>query len=282
MIGEGLIASPELRAHVDGMMSVCADMDPKTFKDWERLLIPENDPRNWLRKEWQRRNDCCANSGTSGLELMLKRRRNQLVELARTWAYQQCEIIDGKFGADSGVSVPGLIKLFMTLGCTTEALYPYGQYTRNRRQFNAWQTPELLADAETRRIQGSIPAPSFGEACVHVAMGNPIHWGHWWSVPFRNETIAPGVTGRVVRGYRRGHGGGLHATEIVWVIVTPSGERLLVCANSHNDGFFYIPEAEYEAMRDRSFNPCGAYVMLAHEDPIEQYVGQISWLGSGS
>ena len=279
MIGEGLIASPELRAQVDGMMSACADMRPEDFPDWEKLLTPENDPRNWLKKEWQRRNDCCANSGTTGLELMLKRRRNELEELARTWAYQQGEIIDGKFGADSGISVPGLIKLFIKMGCTTEAKYAYNLYTRNRRQFDALQTPELLADAATRKIQGSIPAPPFKEACVHVAIGNPIQWGHWWGLTFRTETIAPGVTGRVVRNYRRSHGNGLHATEIVWVITTPSGERMLVDANSHNDGYFYIPEDEYEAMRDRSFNPCGSYVMLAHEDPVQQYEAQFNWMG---
>lgn len=279
MTGEGLIASPELRAEVDGMMSACVDMRPEDFPEWEKLLIPENDPRNWLRKEWQRRNDCCANSGTTGLELMLKRRRNVLEELARTHAYQMGEIIDGKFGADTGISVPGLIKNFIKGGCPTEAKYPYDRYTRNRRQFDAWQTPELLADAATRRIQGSIPAPPFKQACVHVAIGNPIHWGHWWSVPFRNETIAPGVTGRVVRGYRRNHGGGLHATEVVWVITTPAGERMLVVANSHNDGYFYVPEAEYQEMIDRSYNPCGAYVMLAHEDPVQQYTGQFSSMG---
>lgn len=279
MIGEGLIASPELRAHVDGSMSACADMRPEDFPDWEKLLIPENDPRNWLVKEWQKQNDCCANSGTTGVELMRKRRRKVLEQLARTWAYQQCEIIDNKFGADSGVSIPGFIELAKTKGVPLEASYRYGQYTRNRRQFNGWQTPELMAEALERRIAGAIPAPSFKTALVHTAIGNPIHWGHWWGLSFRTETIAPGVTARVVRNYRRSHGDGLHATEIVWPIKTPSGEWMLTVANSHDDGYFYVPEEEYEAMRDRSFNPCGAYVMLSNEDPVQQYNGQFSSMG---
>lgn len=279
MEGEGLIPSAEVRQLVNESMSVCADMNPKDFTDWERFLTPENDPRNWLRREWQHHNDCCANSGTTGSELCRKRSTGILGEQSRMFLYQQCELIDRKLGRDKGVSIPAAVKVLRDKGCPLESEYPYNQYVYSERQLASLVTTEILESAAQRRIEGAIPAPPAATARVHLAIGNPIHWGHWWGLSFRTEEIAPGVTARVVRNYRRSHGSDLHATEVVWPIKTPRGEWMFATANSHNDGYFYVPEDEYEAMKDPSFNPCGAYVLMRSEDPVRQYEGQFSAMG---
>jgi len=255
-----IIASDELRAEVDGSLSVCAPLDPKDFPDWERLLTPENDPRNFLRNKWQKENDCNANSSTSGNEVIEKRR-------------------NGKLGQNTGTSVPAAVKLLKDQGAPLEIEYPYSQYTRNRQQFDRWNTPAIKASAATRRISGAIVAPSFAEAKIHLALGNPIHWGHFWGLSFRTEEIVPGLTARVCRQYRRSHGSSGHATEVVWPVLTARGEWLFWVANSHNDKGFFISEAAYEEMRDRSYSPYGAYVLMGDESPHRQYEGQFNPMG---
>lgn len=280
MIPGLIVASDELKAHVDGLMTVCAAMDPKTFTDWEKLLIPENDPRIYLRRELQRINDCQANAGTNGLESLLKRSRGVLQELSRMWLYMMSEIRDGRLGANAGSSIQSGIATLIEFGCPLELLFAYSQYTRSRAQFDAWNNATVQADAATRKIAGSIPAPSFNEAKVHTAIGNPIHWGTFWGLNFRTETITPGVTAKVCRRYRGSHGDGGHATEVLWPVKTTSGEWLLYVENSHGDGSsFYVSEDAYEEMRDRTYTPYGAYVLLGHEDPVRQYEGQFSAMG---
>lgn len=274
-----LIPSDELRAEVGRSLLVAADMNAVPESEWVRLLTPENDPRTFLRREYQRRNDCNANSGTTGVELLEQRSSGRHDELSRMMAYMLCEIIDGRLGADQGSSVPAFVQAMLKTGVSTEALFEYSKYTRSRRQFDAWCTPEVMENAATHKIAGSIAAPAFQGAKMHTALGNPIHWAHFWGLSFRTETIAPGVTARVCRRYKRAHGDSGHATEVVWPIKTPSGEWLLAVANSHNDGFFYIAEEAYEEIRDPRYTPYGAYVLLGHKDPVQQFTGQISWMG---
>lgn len=278
--GHGIIiASDELRAEVDGSLSVCAPLDPKDFPDWQRLLTAENDPRNFLRNEWQKENDCNANSATSGNEVVEKRRKGKAGEQSRMFVYQGTEIIDGKLGQNTGTSVPAAVKLLKDQGAPLELEYPYSQYTRNRQQFDRWNTAAIKASAATRRISGAIVAPSFAEAKIHLALGNPIHWGHFWGLSFRTEEIVPGLTARVCRQYRRSHGSSGHATEVVWPVLTARGEWLFWVANSHNDKGFFISEPAYEEMRDRNYSPYGAYVLLGDESPHCQYEGQFNPMG---
>lgn len=273
------IAPDSLWLEVEGSLAVSADLDPKDYPDWERLLTPENDPRTWLHRERQRINDCQANAATTGNEVLERRLKGKSGEQARMFVYQWSEVADGRLGGDAGSSIQSGIKVLTNQGAPLETEYPYSQYTRSRRQLDGWTTEAVRQSAAGRKIAGAAVAPSFAAARVHGALGNPIHWGTFWGLSFRTETIASGVTARVCRRYRRAHGDAGHATEVVWPIKTPAGEWLLAVANSHDDGFFYVSEEAYEEMRDRTYTPYGAYVLLGHQEPHRQYEGQFSAMG---
>jgi hypothetical protein len=276
-LGGGVqIATEELLAEVGAMCSVCEPVGDSDLKDFARLLTPENDPRNWgLKAERQRTNDCRANSGTSAIEVIEYHKTGKVVELSRMFYYQQCELIDRKLGADSGVSVASGVKVARELGSPTEVEYPYSWYTRNRQQLDKWARP-VMESASTRRIHGFAPMPPWATMIAHVASGQPVDWATHWPLSFERE---PETGRRIARRYRP-HGGQGHAHLIVWAMRLRTGQWVAVVWNSHGDEYFLVTEEFYEEARNPRMNPFGGYVILGEEKPIEKfYNGQFHMMG---
>jgi hypothetical protein len=258
------IADDALIAEVDESSPVSAGVTLADLDDWERHLVPENDPAKWpwWRNERQTRNDCQANALTTCLEVIEHRRKRLNDQLSRMFAYQQSEVIDGSLGRDRGTTIQAGVKVARTLGCPTSDEYPYSRYTGSRSTLDGWSRP-VLQSAATRKIATSIPAPAWDEMLAYVVMGHPVHWGTWWPLQWGHD--------RVVRRYTGRHGRGGHATAIVWVEKRGS-ELLAKVANSHGDGFFYVDERAYEEMRSRRNSPFGAYVLQGDDEPFERHV----------
>lgn len=281
MEGGGVcIASDDLIAQVDSYLPVCSEFTTDDIDGWERFLDAAYDPETWgQRLELQNRNDCRANAGTTCVELIDWRSNRRKNELSRMWFYQSCEILDRKFGADSGVSVQAGVELMAEHGAPLEELYPYTQYTRNRRQFDAWCTVEVMDDAKKRRIPKSSLAPAWEVAIAHVVLGHPLDMASFWPLSFSHEDIGRGKAEPVVRQYDGRHGSAGHAFAGVFVVRTPRGELLLKVHNSHKY-YFYVSQAAYEQMRNRRNNPFGMYQHAGAADPLAAYYdGQFSIMG---
>ena len=189
--------------------------------------------------------------------------------------YQQCEILDRKFGVDSGVSMQAGVAVMTRVGVPLESEYSYKQYTTRRKQFEAWCTAQVMASAATRKIVKASIAPDFEVAVAHVALGHPLDLASYWPLSFESEDIGTGKTERVVRQYNGRHGGGGHAYASVFVVRARSGELLLRVDNSH--GYrFYLSKRAYEQMRG---NPFGMYQLAGATDPKKAYEGQFSSMG---
>jgi len=271
-----LIPSPELVAEVGSLCTVCESVKEDQLPDFRKLLKPENDPRNWgLKAEFQNRNDCQANAGTTAVEIIEYRTKGIKAELSRMFWYQQCEVIDGTLGRDQGTTIASGAKLARTIGCPLESEYPYHRYTANRNQLNAWSQP-VMKSAATRKIRDIAPMPDWPTMLAHTALGHPIHWGTHWSLRFERE---PETGKRIARRYQP-HGNGGHAHVICWPLQLPSGEWVAIDWNSHGDEFFMITEEFYEEARNPRMNPFGGYVFLGEDKPIEKfYSGQFDVMG---
>jgi len=274
-----IIAHDDLIAEVDGSLPVCSQFTLDELEGWEQFLKPEYDASQWQRLELQRQNDCRANGGSTCVEAGLWRANGTKEELARMFLYQQSEALDRKFGADSGVSMQSGVKVMTEIGLPTEAEYPYSRYARNRRQFDGWCTPEIMASAATRKIVKASIAPEFEVAVAHVALGHPLDMASYWPLSYASEDIGTGKTERVVRTYNGKHGSSGHAYASVFVVKSKTGEMLLRVDNSHNNRF-YLSKRAYDQMRDRRNNPFGMYQHATAKDPVKAFFeGQFNIMG---
>ena len=274
-----IIAHDDLIAEVDGSLPVCSQFTLDDLEGWQQFLDPRFDPAQWQRLELQRQNDCRANGGTTCVEAGRWRANGAKDELARMFLYQQSEILDRKFGADSGVSMQSGVKVMTEIGLPLESEYAYKQYTRNRRQFDAWCSAQVMASAATRKIVKASLAPEFEVAVAHVALGHPLDMASFWPLSFESEDIGTGKTERVVRVYSGKHGRSGHAYASVYVVKTRTGEMLLRVDNSHNYRF-YLAKRAYEQMLDRRNNPFGMYQHATAADPVKAFfTGQFNPMG---
>ena len=258
------IATDELIAEVDGSSAVSSELTLDDLDNWEQHFIPENDPENWgLRRERQTRNDCQGNALTTCMEVIEHRTKQKRAELSRMFAYQQSERVDGWLGRDRGSTIQAGVKVARTLGCPTEAEYPYHRYTRSEHQLQEW-TRQVADSAKSRAIFASVVAPAWEQMIAYVIHGNPVHWGTYWPLQWNRE--------RVVSRYAGAHGRGGHATAIVWAKRLSSGEMLAKVANSHGDGYFWVNQRAYTEMIDRRHSPFGAYVLQGEKEPFERHV----------
>ena len=241
---------------------VVKSIDGADFPDWQgHLLDPKNDPRPHMRKQNQRRSDCQGQSLANGTEKRVWYCTGTMIQCSDTYAYNGSERISGanRVGADAGTTIhsgvilltKGIESIGVKPGLPTETDWPYQPYERSSSRFDARAKQVKINDA---MVTEHGPMPDFQDMLIAVAAGGSGHIGTYWPAKWGNlngkklMSIAP-------------TGGGGHATEIVWAEKI-SDRWYLVVWNSHNDEFYYMTQACYEALQRRQFAPFGAYVLL--------------------
>lgn len=263
------LPSDELRAEIDSQLLPCDSFTTADIDDLDEILIPENDPENFLRRELQTRNDCQGNSITTCVEIIRKRIENVSEELSRTFAYQLSELLDGRgVGRDMGSSIYSGVKAATDIGFPTEQQYPYDSYVHGEAAFRARMTKTILDECAKRRIIRATPAPAWDVMLAHVALGHPLHWGTWWPLSLNSNNVATKYTGN--------HGDGGHAYAGVWPQKSSNGQWLLKMANSHGErfgrrGYFWITEQFYEEARNKQNTPFGAFLLYGAEHPLQAH-----------
>lgn len=263
----GLIeASEELKREVDEgiLVSDALNFEVKDIENYKALITPENNPANFLRLEFQRMNDCNGNSITTCVEVAERRGRGRSGELSRMMAYQLAEKRDGSVGANRGSSIHSAIRDAKEYGYALESEWDY-TYCQTLQQLIGRMTPQIMASAATRRIAGYIKAPPWKQMLALGVLGNPLHWGTGWPVRLNEHDVATSYAGTGSSG---------HAWAGVFPTEASNGQWLCLGANSHgpsfgNKGYFWFTEDFYEECIRQS--PYGAYVVLAHKDPLKVY-----------
>jgi hypothetical protein len=258
----GLVkADPGEQSRLNAALPVCAGITLKDLDGWERMAIPQNDPRVWgLTKAVQNRNDCRANSGTTAREVMLKRFDGVRIDLSRMHFYQGCELRTNKLGSDSGVSMQSGVSEWLERGCPSEKSYAYDRYTANKNQYLTWSNP-CKAEAEQYKIKSASPAsPDFDVAVALAIIGLPTDIGTMWPLKMDSNMVVHDYTGYGPYG---------HATVIVWAEQQPSGEWRLLVWNSHHNWFYWLTRKAYTGIIEA--NHFGAYVYLEDLDPRETF-----------
>lgn len=259
-----ILPSAELAADVEQGLTVCDNFEIKDIDDYKSLLIPENDPETWLRKERQVRNDCQGNSLTSCIEVIEQRTRKRRGELARTFAYQMSEKYDGRgIGNDAGSSIHSGVKVACDIGLPLETEYTYEPYVRGDAAFKARCTSAVMLSAATRKAVRYTKAPAFRVMLAHLLLGHPLHWGTWWPLNFNSN--------RVLEKYVGNYGDGGHAYFGAFPHLAKTGQWLLKLGNSHGDGYFWFTEEAYEEARDPRNTPFGAYLLYGNDHPLDAH-----------
>jgi hypothetical protein len=254
----------ELR-YIESTMLV-SGINPADFPGWQDRL-GEIGPLllNAIRVERQTQNDCQGNSLATGEESRKFLLTGEMVQLARTYAYNASEYLSGRsnIGRDQGTSIQsgvrllteGLKALNVSPGLPTEAAYEYGTYERSAGRFEARAKAAVI---DRTYVSEHGESPPLDELPVACAAGGGIHFGCYWGVKFTTKKV--GDRTFKVWGSTPGSGGG-HALEIVTCLKIDGAWWPLVW-NSHGDGPILMPPATYEYYQQRQFRPFGGYLLM--------------------
>lgn len=125
---------------------------------------------------------CTCNSGTSLLEYVMVKMGLALVQLSRLWAYAMVRLREGTpLTEDSGAEIRDVVKMFATIGCPAESLWPY-----NTAKFSVKPPDTLLPEAAKHKALlyyrcGTAVKPSLLAIKASLAQGFPVVGG--FSVP---------------------------------------------------------------------------------------------------
>lgn len=236
------------------------------FPGWQERLR-EIGPQllQTIKVERQTQNDCQGNALATGEEARKFLATGEMVQLARTYAYNACEYLSGRgnVGRDSGTSIQsgvrllteGIKSLNVSPGLPTEEIYKYGTYERSAARF---EERARGAAIDKTYVSEHGQAPPLKDLPVACAAGGGIHFGVFWGVKMTTKKV--GDRTFKLWSSTPGGGGG-HALEIVsclWI----DGEWWPLVWNSHGDGPILMPPEKYEYYQSRQFRPFGGYLLL--------------------
>jgi hypothetical protein len=241
------------------------------FPDWEsRLEHPANSPIPYMRAQNQRRNDCQGQSLANGEEKRAWYCRQTMIQRSDIYAYNASEYVSGKnqVGKDQGTTIgsgvtvltKGLQDLSVNPGLMTEADWPYNTYETNYRKF---ATRAQAVRIDQTFVSEHQAMPDFRTLMCGLAAGGSAHIGTWWPPAWKQ------LEGRRLMDSPP-RGGGGHATEIIWAVKV-TGKWYLVVWNSHGDQYYLMSEACYSALRQKNFDPFGAYLLMP-DQPKKRYL----------
>lgn len=218
--------------------------------------IPDQvDPRDWHRIENQKQMGACQGVAlsTCGETAWKIATGDPNLQLSKWWCYRQSQVKDG-IHSDSGSTLSAGAWVAKNLGFPLESLVPYPtSYSRSIPD-----SPEMKADAATRKIRKIAPMPLYDDMLRWIGLGFGgvqigIPWpGSWMDLNANNAYLDrfPSV----------GNSGG-HSVAIIGYLKekAPDGSNWLVCPNSWGTGFgdrgfMYFSRTCIEGMKRTRWN----------------------------
>ena len=254
--------------------SFCASISDQDFPNWEKVLKdPAMHPKNYMRTQRQKWNDCQGQATANGAEKRIGYMNHGVVkQRSDSYAYAASEYIDQrKVGANHGSTITagvilqteGIKSLGVKPGLAIEKDWGYERRT-NTAQFKREAQSVKIYDALVTEQQ---PMPDFESTMIGMAAGGSGHIGTYWS----------GIRWKPLGNKRemtsRGRSGG-HATEAVWVEWHNRKPYILVW-NSHGDGWYLIGEAMWNRLVDMKFQPFGGFLLMPER--AEEQFEQVNW-----
>lgn len=139
---------------------------------------------------------CTYNSSTSLFEFVIAKLLGVVLSLSRLWGYAKGREMEGTpLTEDSGSEIRNAMKLFTTLGCPEEKLWPY-----DTSKFSVRPPDSLLPEAAKHKSTlyyrcGTLSKPSLLAIKASIAQGFPVVGG--FSVPENMMSPACATTGVV-------------------------------------------------------------------------------------
>lgn len=243
------------------------------FEDFEQVLRdPARSPLTRMQVERQQRNDCQGNATANGEEYRswYCSGFRQMPQLSEIYAYNASEyrMSAGQVGKDQGTSihsgvrvlVEGIPALGVAPGLPTESAWPYAQYYRSQRQFEA---AAKAVEIQPGHVTEHGPLPDFRGMLAAVTAGGSGHIGTKWGVDWQDVGGPKRCMDRMPRS------GGGHATEIIWAVEV-RGQWYLCVWNSHGDGYYLMSQRCYEELQAKEWKPFGGFLLMP-DKAIQRY-----------
>jgi hypothetical protein len=245
------------------------------FKDYEAVLLdPARSPVRHMEVENQRRSDCQGQSLANGEESRRWKITGTMPDLSEMYAYIASLYIMAprNVGVDDGSSIQsgvrllteGIPSLKIPAGLPTIEAWPYNRWCSNASQFQRY-CQNLQVDKSVVVEAGEMLP--WKDALASLAAGASIHIGTYWNVqwkPFNGKRLMTQLP----------RPGGGHATEIIWA-ERINGVWYMIVWNSHNDGWYYMPEAVYTALQRTQCHPFGGYTLYP-DRIVERYYDRVA------
>jgi len=253
----------------------CLAVSESDFPGWEdRLRDPAASPLPHIRTQRQKMNDCQGQSLSTGTEARRHYSTGEMQQLADVYAYNATEYVTGpnNVGRDRGTNIllgvrvltEGIPQHGIAPGLPLEENWRYNTYERSASRFIDRAKQVEIVDG---CVAEQLPMPPFREMLIAVAARGTGHIGTYWPPSWAKVNNRRWMKSAPRRG-------GGHATQIVWAEwVDELRQWLLIVANSHGDGWYYMSESAYTALQRVQFRPYGARLLM----PLEAKQKFVDW-----